>query len=77
MNSVNLIGRLTADPVKRATPNGNDVCTMRLAIERAREGADYVDVTAFGKLRPAPPSSGRCGYRTIARLGERLLSAVA
>ena len=38
MNSVNLIGRLTRDPEKRATPGGTDVCTMRLAIQRALSG---------------------------------------
>src|SRR2546423_10956966 len=51
MNSVNLIGRLTRDPDKRVIPNkGTDVPVMRLAIERPGEGADYVTVTAFGKL---------------------------
>jgi single-strand DNA-binding protein len=50
MNSVNLIGRLTRDPDKRATPKGTDVSVLRLAVERPGEGADYVTVTAFGKL---------------------------
>src|SRR3954470_5209076 len=51
MNSVNLIGRLTRDPEKRATPGGTDVCTMRVAIQRAgSNGSDFVNVTAFGKL---------------------------
>ena len=50
MNSINLIGRLTREPDSRKTPNGTDVCTMRVAIDRPGEGADYVNVTAFGKL---------------------------
>ena len=50
MNSVNLIGRLTRDPEKRSTPKGTDVSVMRIAIERQGDGADYVTVTAFGKL---------------------------
>jgi single-strand DNA-binding protein len=50
MNSINLIGRLTRDPDKRSTTKGTDVSVMRLAIERPGEGADYVNVTAFGKL---------------------------
>jgi single-strand DNA-binding protein len=50
MNSVNLIGRLTRDPDKRSTPKGTDVSVLRLAVERPGEGADYVTVTAFGKL---------------------------
>jgi single-strand DNA-binding protein len=49
MNSVNLIGRLTRDPDKRATTKGTEVSVMRLAVERPGEGADYVTVTAFGK----------------------------
>src|SRR4051812_5850953 len=51
MNSINLIGRLTRDPEKRVIPNkGTDVSVLRLAIQRPGEGADYVTVTAFGKL---------------------------
>ena len=50
MNSINLIGRLTREPDKRSTPKGTDVSVMRVAVERAGEGADYVSVTAFGKL---------------------------
>lgn len=50
MNSVNLIGRLTADPVKRSTLGGSEVCTTRIAVERVGDGSDFVNVTAFGKL---------------------------
>ena len=51
MNSVSLIGRLTRDPERRVIPNkGTEVSVMRLAVERPGEGADYVTVTAFGKL---------------------------
>ena len=50
MNSINLIGRLTREPDSRKTPNGTDVVTMRVAIDRPGDGADYVNVTAFGKL---------------------------
>ena len=51
MNSVNLIGRLTRDPERRVIPNkGTEVSVMRLAVERQGDGADYVTVTAFGKL---------------------------
>ena len=50
MNSVNLIGRLTRDPELRTTAGGTEVCGMRIAVDRQAEGADYVDVTAFGKL---------------------------
>src|SRR5204862_4534582 len=48
MNSINLIGRLTREPDSRTTPNGTPVVTMRVAIDRPGDGADYVNVTAFG-----------------------------
>ena len=54
MNSVNLIGRLTADPELRAASNDTTVGNLRLAVQRPRkdgedQGADYVDVTVFGR----------------------------
>lgn len=53
MNSVNLIGRLTASPELRNTDSGS-VTRLRVAVQRRRgkdgedRGADFVDVTAFG-----------------------------
>jgi single-strand DNA-binding protein len=53
MNSVNLIGRLTATPELRSSDNGG-VVRLRVAVQRRRgkdgedRGADFVDVTAFG-----------------------------
>jgi len=54
MNSINLTGRLTADPELRNTGNGTQVANLRVAIQRPRkdgedQGADYVDVTVFGR----------------------------
>jgi single-strand DNA-binding protein len=55
MNSVNLIGRLTADPELRATGSGNSVGHLRLAVQRTRgkdgedRGADFVDIVTFGR----------------------------
>jgi single-strand DNA-binding protein len=54
MNSVNLIGRLTADPDVRNAKNDTTVGSLRLAVQRPRkdgedQGADYVDVTVFGR----------------------------
>src|ERR1700733_8405360 len=53
MNPVPLTGRLTADPELRATSNGS-VASLRLAVQRPRkdgedQGADYVDITVFGR----------------------------
>ena len=53
MNSVNLIGRLTATPQLRTSDSGS-VARLRVAVQRRRgkdgedRGADFVDVTAFG-----------------------------
>jgi single-strand DNA-binding protein len=53
MNSVNLIGNLTADPELRKSDSGS-VVKLRVALQRRRgkngedRGADFVDVTAFG-----------------------------
>lgn len=53
MNSVNLIGRLTADPELHKAESGS-VVKLRVALQRRRgkngedRGADFVDVTAFG-----------------------------
>ncbi len=54
MNSVNITGRLTADPELRATKDGSPVGSLRVAIQRRRgaegedRGAEFVDVTVFG-----------------------------
>ncbi len=35
MNTINLIGRTTADPELRFTPSGTPVCKFRLAVQPA------------------------------------------
>ncbi len=56
MNSINLTGRLTADPEMRTSHSATAVTNFRLAIQRrrSREGEDrgavYVDVVCFGGL---------------------------
>ena len=54
MNSVSLTGRLTQNVTVRSTGDGTSVGTMRVAVQRPRkdgadQGADYVDVTVFGR----------------------------
>ena len=50
MNSVALIGRLTADPTSR-TGEKHESATFRLAIPRTgTDGADFVDIVTFDKL---------------------------
>ena len=52
MNTIQLIGRLTADPESRALAEDKSVANMRLAVPRRdRKAAPvYVDVVAWGKL---------------------------
>ena len=49
MNSCNEIGRLTADPELRRTPDGTAVCTFTLAVRRpaAKDTSDFIDFVAW------------------------------
>ena len=50
MNSTNMIGRLTADPELRRTPNDcTAVCTFTIAVRRPRtkDVSDFVDCVAW------------------------------
>ena len=50
MNSVALIGRLTADPTVHAGEQ-HESCIFRLAVPKpGTYGADFVDLVAFDKL---------------------------
>ncbi len=52
---INLTGRLTADPELHTTKAGKPIAKMRLALQRPKDpdgedrGADYVDITVFGR----------------------------
>ncbi len=56
-NKVILMGNLTRDPELRTTPNGANVCSFSLAINRSwkdangqtQEAVDFIDCTAWGK----------------------------
>ena len=50
MNSVNLIGRLTADPEMRFTENSIPVANLRIAVNGRNDHVDFIDVTAWGPL---------------------------
>ena len=53
VNSVVLVGRLTANPEMRYTPNGVPVTTFRLAVDRPvrrdsqEDRADFIDIVAW------------------------------
>lgn len=55
LNVIAIMGRLTAEPELRHTPNGVATCTFRIAVERsfARAGeerkADFIDIVTWRK----------------------------
>src|SRR5436190_16744994 len=57
-NQVILMGNLTRDPELRTTPNGTNVCSFSLALNRSyksasgdwQEATDYIDIVAWGPL---------------------------
>jgi single-strand DNA-binding protein len=55
MNTVQLIGRLTANPTADTTPTGKSVCRMRLAVPGFNRDATpvFIDVEAWNKLADA------------------------
>jgi single-strand DNA-binding protein len=58
LNQVILMGNLTRDPELRQTPNGQNVCSFSLALNRSykdasgewQESTDYVDIVAWAGL---------------------------
>ena len=56
MNKIFLIGNLTGDPELRTTPNGVNVCTMNIAVNRRFSGGrderqtDFFRITAWRQL---------------------------
>ena len=53
MNRITLIGNLTKDPETRTTPNGNNVCSFTVAVNRKKVSepqTDFFRVNAWGKL---------------------------
>lgn len=50
LNHIDLMGRLTADPVLRYTQTNKPVASFRLAVNRDfGEGADFIEIVAWNK----------------------------
>ena len=49
MNFVGIIGRLTKDVVLKKTTNGTSVVGFTLAVNRAKEGADFIPCVAYNQ----------------------------
>lgn len=51
LNSVQLMGRLTADPVLNVTPSGRNVCTFTIAVDRnssnGERKADFITIVTW------------------------------
>ena len=52
MNTVSILGRLTADPQAQYSQSGTALTKFTLAVDRMKkdEGADFIRIVAFGKL---------------------------
>lgn len=49
MNSVILTGRLTADPELGYTPSQKAMCRFTLAVDRTKEGADFIRIVVWDR----------------------------
>ena len=49
MNSVNLMGRMTRDAELRYTANDKAVISCSIAVNKGREGADFINCVAWEK----------------------------
>lgn len=65
MNSVTLLGRTTTDFEEKKTQNGTLIAGTSLAINRPKEGVDFINVTAFNKTAE--------NLRKYVKKGERVL----
>lgn len=49
MNNVTLIGRITADPELGYTQSQKAMCRFTLAVDRAKEGTDFIRIVAWDR----------------------------
>ena len=63
MNSINLVGRLTADPELKQTQSGKSVCSFTLAVSRPRvkNTTDFIDCEVWNQSAEYLTSYGRKG----------------
>ena len=71
MNVVYLVGRLTADPELRQTPNGINVCSFSIAVQSSSKNpdgsykADFINCVAFGRTGEFFERFGRKGTKFL------------
>ena len=63
MNSINLVGRLTADPELKQTNSGKSVCSFTLAVSRPRvkDTTDFINCNVWNQSAEYLTSYGRKG----------------
>lgn len=63
MNSINLVGRLTADPEHKQTQSGKSVCSFTLAVSRPRvkDTTDFINAVVWEKSAEYLTTYGRKG----------------
>jgi len=49
MNTVNIVGRLSADPELRSTQSGKNVLSFTVAVRRDKENTDWINCIAWEK----------------------------
>lgn len=65
MNRVVLMGRLTRDPDIRQSQSGTQIARFTLAINRMKEGADYINCIAFDKKAEVIEKYVQRGHRLL------------
>ena len=61
MNTIVLIGHLTADPTVRATPNGVTVCTFTIGVTRIRKDQNGEKQSDFFRINTWRQTADFCG----------------
>lgn len=72
LNSVNIMGRLVADPELKSTQTGKNVVRIRIACDKdMRDGTDFFDVVAWNKTAEFVSNYFRKGQTivVVGRLG--------
>lgn len=75
MNKIILIGNLTKDPEKRATANGDTVCSFTIAVNRRFAQKDGAKITDFFRVNAWRQMGESCSRylakgRKVAVIGE-------
>lgn len=72
MNDVKLSGRLARDPETKQTPNGVQITTFTLAVDRKfnREKADFIPIVTWRKTAEFVAKYFRKGQRVIIAAGR-------